>query len=581
MKHSASLARSALATMALALLHAAPATSAPAYGGGNFGVMTHFAHGWDPDWIPLLARAEIPHVRDELYWASVEPQRGVYSFPSNFDAYLAALNRHDVAPLIVLSFENPLYDGGDTPHSDEAIAAFARYAVAVLRHYGEQIKAVEIWNEYNGSFNRGPATQDRAGTYLRMLRAAYTAIKRERPDVIVAGGATAGVPLPYWEKLLAGGALDFMDALSVHPYRYEQSPEGIEDEIGALGTLVKEYNRGQPRPVWVTEIGWFTKAGTAPGDLTIDDTVQAKFLVRANVLLQSAGVERTYWYLLHDYQGPAMGLFRNDADRTPKPAATALTTLARQLRGAGFVRREETSADFYSLVFATLTGDEVRVVWSLIPTSLPTDGVTAATDLQGRPLGLGDTLRIDDSPLFIKGAPTRLPPASAAITLANAARDFSSVPGRKGWSYGSFAAGTTTFVPASNFITTDWTGQWSGPWPYFSLTATEQHPSVVDGGPVTAVRRWLSNTAGRVRGAGTFRCRTGGDGVGVSILVNGQTLFRTLLGGGDGRSVVAAFDFLQPVQPGTTIDFAVDPGPAANIDFDATALSATLTKEAP
>ena len=69
--------------------------------------------------------------------------------------------------------------------------AAVRYAVEVLRHYGSEIKAVEIWNEYNGTFCKGPATQDRSGTYLRMLRAAYTAIKRERPDVLVLGGATS------------------------------------------------------------------------------------------------------------------------------------------------------------------------------------------------------------------------------------------------------------------------------------------------------------------------------------------------------------------------------------------------------
>ncbi len=118
---------------------------------------------------------------------------------------------------------------------------------------------MEIWNEFNGTFCKGPAARDRAGTYLQMLRVAYTAIKRERPDVTVVAGATSGIPVPYWEELLAGGGLAFMDVVAVHPYRYDLPPEGLETDITHLQNLVKKYNGGKPKPIWVTEIGWSQK----------------------------------------------------------------------------------------------------------------------------------------------------------------------------------------------------------------------------------------------------------------------------------------------------------------------------------
>lgn len=547
----------------------------------RFGVATHFAQGWDLAWTPVMAAAAIAQARDELYWAQVETKKGVFAFPESFDRYMASLARNRISPLIVLSFENPLYDGGDTPHSDEAIAAFARYAVEVLRHYGGQIKAVEVWNEYNGSFARGPATQDRAGTYLRMLRATYTAIKRERPDVLVAGGATAGVPLPYWEKLLSGGALDFMDVLSVHPYRYELPPEGIESAIGALRSLVQKHQAGSAKPIWATEFGWFTKTSTAPGDLAIDDTVQARFLARSAALLISAGVERFYWYLLHDLPGLPMGLFRDDEEHTPKPAATAFTTLLQQLRGARFVRRETTPGSFYSLVFTRPNGEDLRVVWSLTPTTLPTGGMKAVTDLQGRPAPLTDPLHLDDSPIFIQGSPTSLPLATTASVSADSVRDFSSTPDHNGWSYGALLPDAKTLTPLTVFGSTDWVGYWTGDWPYLSVSAGDQHPSYHAGAPVAVVRRWRSNESGRFRLTGHFRSQVAGDGVGVSIAVDGQRRWRKVLGGGNGNPILESFDFFEPVQVGTTIDFIVDPGPAANIDFDATAVAVTLTKEAP
>jgi len=92
------------------------------------------------------------------------------------------------------------------------------------------------------------------------------------------------------------------------------------------------------------------------------------------------------------------------------------------------------------------------------------------------------------------------------------------------------------------------------------------------------LRRWTSNFAGPVEISGQFHCTTDGDGVGVSVWVNGQQRFRKLLGGGNGNPISDNFDFFETVQPGTTIDFAVDPGPGVNINYDATVVTATVRK---
>jgi hypothetical protein len=578
-----------LAPLALvALLVAARINPAPK--DERIGVMTHFAQGWDPALVSLLAQDAIPTVRDELYWASVEAKPGVFAFPAEYGAYMAALQRHEVSPLVVLSFENPNYDDGDTPHSPEAIDAFARYAVEVLRHYGPQIKAVEIWNEYNGSFCKGPATEDRAGTYLRMLRAAYAAIKHERPDVTVVGGATSGIPLPYWEKLLEGGALTCLDALSVHPYRYDSPPEGLEGEIADLQKLVRRYNGGAARPIWVTEIGWFTKASAAPGDLAIDDAVQADFLVRAEALLLSADVGRIYWYLLRDGgDGPPMGLFHDDDQHTPRPAAQAQATLLRELRQARFVRREDTPEDLYSLLFQRPSGEWVRVLWSLTPREIPAGSYTRAVNVAGATLDSTQPLRLGVSPLFVTGPLQGLPsaPPSADTLLADSARDFAATADEEtegAWTYGAIPLASVgegeNFTAATVRLVDDWKSGWTADLlPHLALTAAEQHPSVANGVPVAAVRRWRSEVDGTVRIAGRFRCGLQGDGVGVSVAVDGAPRFRRLLGGGGGHAIAEAFDFTVPVRKGTTVDFVVDPGPGTNIDYDATAVAVTIRRQ--
>ncbi len=540
-----------------------------------YGVMTHFAQGWDPSLVPLVAAGGVRQVRDELYWNEVEAEKGVFKFPPAYDTYLNAMARHGITPLIVLSFENRHYDDGATPYTAEGCAGYARYAVEVLRHCGPRVKAVEIWNEYNGSFNHGPAGEDRAGTYLKMLRVAYAAIKQERPDVTVVAGATAGVPLPYWEKLFAGGVLNWADALSIHPYRYEAPPEGIEDDIAGLRRLASRY--GAVKPIWVTEIGWQLKPSKAAGDLVIDEEVQARFLARSFALLQSAGVERTYWYLFRDTPEFSMGLVHDDAERTPKPAYQALATLVRELRGLHFLRREPAAAGLYSLVFGDAAGREKRMLWSLTPRRLGLAGAVAAVGLTGQALDLEAGTLLDDAPIYVAGPLPGLPPPEAAVkVLADSARDFSDRQDGA-WNYGTLAADSGEFIPLPRFERSDWTAGWVGDFSYGTVTATDQHPSARDGRPVAFVRRWRSAHEGRVRITGEFRCGTNGDGVGVSVRVGGRPLFRELLGGG--APVVRSLDLTLDVHAGTTVDFVVDPGPATNIDFDATAVAIVIRAE--
>jgi hypothetical protein len=543
----------------------------------RFGVMTHFAHGWEPELAAAVARSGAGTVRDELYWRDVEPQKGVFVFSEQYQKTMAALGRQGLEPLVVLSFENHLYDGGATPYSDEGIAGYARYGVEVLRRFGTQIKAVEIWNEYNGAFVRGPAADDRAATYLRMLRKVHQEVKRDRPDVRVVGGATAGVPLPYWEKLLAGGALEFMDVLSVHPYRYDAGPEGLETDIAELRELMTKFNRGPPKPIWVTEIGWKTRPAHSPADLVIDDLVQARFLLRAYALLLSAGVERVYWYLFRDYNQDLMGLVRDDPLATPKPAYAAMVAMTQQLRGAVFIQRDRTPSDLYSIGFRRPSGDQVRVMWSLQPRTVTASGVTGVTDMFGLALGSSGTLQLSESPIYVVGEVQGLP-EPASVMIAESQRGFGGNQGENGWSYGFTTAASGAFTPLAKYGADDWSSAWHGDLPYLTVTAKEQHPSTYDGAPVSAVRRWQSDRSAMVRVAGSFLGgKQGGDGVGVAVAVDGQCRFRKLLGGGPGAPVVENFELIEKVQPGTTIDFTVDPGPAANIDHDGAAVSVTIS----
>src|SRR5580692_3435186 len=82
------------------LSFAAPVS--PAVEDQRFGVMTHFAQGWDASWISLITQDAVPDVRDELYWQTVEPQKGQFVFPGQYERYMTELKKNNISPLIIL-----------------------------------------------------------------------------------------------------------------------------------------------------------------------------------------------------------------------------------------------------------------------------------------------------------------------------------------------------------------------------------------------------------------------------------------------------------------------------------------------
>ena len=359
-----------------------------------FGVMTHFAQGMDPDILPLIAKAGIASIRDEHYWAQVEKTANVYAFPERSDAYMAACASNGLRPLIEMTFENRLYDGGQTPYTPEGCDAYGRYGQAILNHYGAQVPWLEVWNEYNGSWCKGPATNDRPRYYALMLKHAYARIKEVRPDVRVLGGAAAVIPMPYLEGLFAQGGLDSMDALVLHPYRSQ--PEGVDVDVGDVQALIRRYNGGKDKPIWVTETGRLDRDEYAweEGRQMFEKGRRgvARYLPRQYALLLSRNVEKIFWYLCRDYQNfVTMGLLRSADDAMGRyavaPAYVAYATFIRQLDGARFVERVPTASRFTYLERFQRGTQEVYVCWATQPDSVAfrAEGPVTAVDLMGEP----------------------------------------------------------------------------------------------------------------------------------------------------------------------------------------------------
>jgi hypothetical protein len=356
-----------------------------------FGIGTHFT-GYSSELIPLLAKAGIKNVRNDLGWGGIETTKGSYDF-GTYDPVMSALDTAGVNVFPIVDYTNRFYDNDATPYTDAGREGFANYAAATLQHYNAQLNEVEVYNEFNipGFGDRGDGPADaKAEYYYPLLKATHDKLKAVDPDVDVIGPASAGVPLEWLETLFQLGAMPYLDKVSIHPYQYPTPPESVVNNLDAVGNLVKEYNNGQAKPLWITEQGWPTHNG-ATG---VSEQTQAAYLVRAYAMALSRGIEKFFWYdFMNDGTDPAynennFGIIRNDHDAmgrwVPKPAYVAYAVMARQLTGAAFQRQEDLGDGVSSMVFGK-GNKAIRVLWSTQPTTVDvrTDRAITVSDLTG------------------------------------------------------------------------------------------------------------------------------------------------------------------------------------------------------
>jgi hypothetical protein len=166
--------------------------------------------------------------------------------------------------------------------------------------------------------------------------------------------------------------------------------------------------------------------------------------------------------------------------------------------------------------------------------------------------------------------------------VAQSEEEFSNVQGSDGWRYGFFVAPApggpydpAAFKPFPTYRVTPWNYEWVGDQKYMTITPASTHPGVEGDKPVWTVRRYVSEVTGNLRLQGNASRPGAGDGTTVRIFLDGAPLWSQQLAGG--KPADAKFDLTVPVKQGSLLDFTVDPGPGADISYDATAINITIT----
>lgn len=397
-----------------------------------FGVCGHFGQGKGdvPRSFDLMSKAGAKWFRDEIYWGACEQAKGQITMPDWADRYMQAAVKHGVMPFILFDYSSDFYDGGNSPTSPEAQEAFGKYCYELVRHFKGVCKHWEVYNEPNIGFWR-PKPDPEA--YARLLRIAYQSAKRADPTCTVVGVCTAGTDLRFIEEVLKRGGMDFMDALSIHPYRYPGSPEATHfvREVTSAHDLMKKYG-GADKRIWLTEIGWPTQKDPSG----VSEEMSGNYLVRMHVQAMSLPfVERVIWYDFQDdgpdrkYNEHNFGLLRWQT-YAPKQNYVAYKMMTEHLTGAKLERQllpKDEKDTRYCYKFER-EGKPVVIAWC------DSGAETLALSLRAKQINLtwadayredrklvdGNlTLALTDMPVFITGGFKEAKLAKARIAIGN------------------------------------------------------------------------------------------------------------------------------------------------------------------
>ena len=360
----------------LPLLGAANEVPAPRFPDG-VGVNIHFVTGHEED-LDLIAAAGFRFVRMDFAWGAVEPRKGQYHW-ADYEELLMNLEKRGLGAILILDYSHPLYEETVTsphpitgashkatasPQHPDSIAAFARWAAASAKHFRGRHVLWEIWNEPNGTFW---SPKPDARQYAALALTTAKAIRAAEPKATIIGPASAGFPWEFLETFLKSGVLEYLDAVSVHPYRNPKSPpETAAADYQKLRSMVNRYappSRKQPIPILSGEWGYSTYTRGVALE------TQAAFAARQQLSNLLNGVPLSIWY---DWKNDGPDPNENEhnfgtvlPDLKPKPAYVAMQTLTRELSGYRITRRLPLPSEKDYVLLCTGPGGRKKLaVWT-------------------------------------------------------------------------------------------------------------------------------------------------------------------------------------------------------------------------
>jgi endo-1,4-beta-mannosidase len=241
--------------------------SAPPLDGVNIGGLNPGSQPAQADrQIALAKQLGAKVVRVDVPWSAMEPRAagriepGALAYADRLTADAAAAGIRVImlvdstpcwassAPASLLRRCQPEQGSTANAWPPSEAGAYASFVAYLARRYGTKLAAIEIWNEPDQSNELYFAGPEKAARYAALLRAAYTAIKRANPSVLVLGASIVGDNGKFLRLLYADGIKGYYDGLAVHFYTLTVAAVRFIHEV--------QLSSGDSTPIWLDEFGF-------------------------------------------------------------------------------------------------------------------------------------------------------------------------------------------------------------------------------------------------------------------------------------------------------------------------------------
>jgi len=348
----------------------------------SIGVNIHFIN---PNLVETqeIYNAGITTVRMDLAWTNIEKKRGVYDF-SNYDKLVNTMNKNKTNILFILDYGNPLYDSGLAPYSENGRNAFANFIMEAVKHYKGKSIMWEIWNEPNT--NGGWTPKYNVNSYYKLAMKTITTIRLVDKDAFIVAPAVAYVDYDFLEYLGKNNFFNYINAISIHPYR-QSNPETVIGDYNKVHVLINKYPHTVGIQLFCGEWGYSTTWED------IDETKQAQYCAREYLTNLMCGINLTIWYDWKDDGNDTknaednFGCVYNNLE--PKPAYNAITTLTSVLNGYKFVKRVDDGQDSDYILMFQKDNQTAYALWTTgtshtINIKLPSSNNIKVVDINGK-----------------------------------------------------------------------------------------------------------------------------------------------------------------------------------------------------
>jgi hypothetical protein len=316
-----------------------------------FGVCSHFMHSplfypkgnFSPYWqleytMPLLVEAHLGWARETLYqpWFDDDKSATVQQNRKQVEEYLAQYQRAGVRVMLVPM----LFSAKEKPDRVAFRDGYFQWIGSLCRRF-PNVRVIEMHNEPNLKFFWKGTPEE----YVEAYRKGAEIIRAQAPQIAIAIGSLSSLwwqpGIDWLQKVLDAGALQWADAVSVHPYNIAAAPESdphftggdpnsgdhMEQAVAAFYDKIKKAApAGKTIALYFTEFGYSSgQSGAALGD----EQKQADYLSRLMLIhlasrLRGIPLEGVFWYDLkndgiNDHAESNYGLVSYETGRL-KPA---------------------------------------------------------------------------------------------------------------------------------------------------------------------------------------------------------------------------------------------------------------------